>query len=57
MTACAHSRLALHTLLKFGRCAGCLTARFFLRLSVPQENHDFIFEEASCNESVFCCSF
>lgn len=23
----------------------------------PVRNRNFIFEEASCNESVFCCSF
>jgi hypothetical protein len=57
MAACVCSRPALRTLLKLRRCVEGLTAQFFLRLSVPEENHDFIFEEASCNESVFCCSF
>jgi hypothetical protein len=47
MTACAHSRVALHTLLKLGRCAGCLTARPFLTGYVPQENHNLIFKEAN----------
>jgi len=36
------SRVTLRTLLKLPRCAGGLTARSFLRVSAPQENHNFI---------------
>jgi hypothetical protein len=47
MAACAHSRLALRTLLKLRRCAEGLTARPFLPGYVPQENHNLIFKEAN----------
>jgi hypothetical protein len=47
MTACAHSRLALRTLLRFPICAQGVTARPFLTGYVPQENHNLIFKEAN----------
>ena len=42
MTAWVHSRLVLRTLVKLPECAGGLTPRFFLSVSVPQNNSDFI---------------
>jgi hypothetical protein len=42
MTAYVYSRLVLRTLVKLRRCAGGLAARFFLTVSDPQQNHNFI---------------
>ena len=42
MAAFVGSRVALRTLVKLRRCAGGLAARFFLTVSDPQQNHNFI---------------
>jgi hypothetical protein len=45
MAASVRSRLKPRTLRKLRRCADGLAARFFLTVSAPQENHDYIFKE------------